>query len=69
MTLEYKDNFVRSSVMSELQNALVFAHRANITRYQKLLQTYLTENERQFITRRLAEEEMALVEIAQSRPL
>jgi hypothetical protein len=53
--------------VSELQNALVFAHRANINRYRRLLQTstYLTANERQFIERRLAEEESALMEIPQ----
>ena len=53
----------------DMQNALVFAHRANINRYRKLLNTHLTVNERQFIERRLGEEEKALLEIVQSAAL
>jgi hypothetical protein len=37
-----------------------FAARANIFRYQKLLTTYLTEEERRFVERRLEEEKAAL---------
>jgi hypothetical protein len=36
------------------------AHRANIERYRKILQTQLTDLERDYVTRRLAEERRAL---------
>jgi hypothetical protein len=45
---------------SELDAALSFAHRANIERYTKILGTYLTGTERDFVQRRLAEEQAAL---------
>lgn len=51
---------------SEMRRALMLAHRTNIDRYRRLLKTYLTGNERQFIERRLNEEEEALMDIAQS---
>jgi len=47
----------------------MFAHRTNIDRYRRLLKTYLTVNEREFIERRLGEEEKALLEIAQRATL
>jgi hypothetical protein len=40
------------------------AHRNNIARYRRLLQTNLTVLERDFIERRLAEEETALNRVA-----
>jgi hypothetical protein len=43
--------------------AFLFAHRANIERYEKLLQTYLTEYERAFIQRRLEEERRAIAKL------
>jgi hypothetical protein len=42
------------------------AHRNNIARYRKLLETSLTDLERQFLERRLSEEQSALEEIAAS---
>ena len=45
---------------SGLQSTLRRAHEANIERYRRLLETYLTENERRFVQRRLAEEREAL---------
>jgi hypothetical protein len=42
-----------------------FAAKANIFRYQKLLATYLTEEERRFVERRLEEEKLALQHIAE----
>lgn len=51
--------------MTEMQKAMVFAHRANINRYHRLLKTKLSEIEREFVERRLDEEEKALLEIAQ----
>lgn len=51
---------------SDVKHALVFAHRTNIDRYRRLMKTHLTVNERQFIERRLDEEEQALMDIVQS---
>ena len=34
-------------------------HEANVRRYRRLLQTHLTELERRFLERRLAEEQLA----------
>jgi hypothetical protein len=39
-------------------------HRNNIDRYRRLLKTHLTALERDFIERRLAEEEAALTSLA-----
>jgi hypothetical protein len=42
----------------------MFAHRANIKRYQNLLGTDLSDDERLFVQRRLAEEKVALRQLA-----
>jgi hypothetical protein len=42
------------------------AHRSNIRRYHRLLETELTQLERKFITRRIAEERAAIQKIAAS---
>ena len=47
----------------QLEASLQFAHRANILRYEKLLQTYLTDPERAFIRRRLEEERQAIAQL------
>lgn len=44
----------------ELHTNLKFGHRANIDRYKKVLATYLTDEERHFVERRLAEEQASL---------
>jgi hypothetical protein len=54
---------------SDMQKVLVFVHRANIDRYRRLLKTCLTVNERQFIERRLGEEEKAFLEVVQGATL
>ena len=41
-------------------------HRNNINRYRRMLRTYLTPLERDYIERRLSEEEMALSRLADS---
>lgn len=46
-----------------METADQFAHRAKITRYQKILATYLTAEERRFVERRLAEEQAALQQL------
>ena len=40
--------------------ALLRTHRNNISRYRRLLKTNLTELEREYIDRRLSEEQLAL---------
>ena len=46
--------------------ALLRTHRNNIMRYRRLLETKLTERERQFIERRLSEERSAMEKLAAS---
>ena len=46
--------------------SLMRAHGNNIARYRKLLKTSLTDLERQFIERRVAEEQSAMEKIAAS---
>lgn len=41
-----------------------FAHRANVARCQQILETHLTDEERRFVERRLAEERAALQQLA-----
>lgn len=47
-------------LVSEIEASFLFAHRTNIERYKKLLATYLTDDERAFVQRRLEEEKAAL---------
>jgi hypothetical protein len=49
---------------SDLEAKLLWAHQANIERYRKILRTYLPAEERDFVKRRLAEEQAALQQIA-----
>jgi hypothetical protein len=46
--------------------ALLRTHRNNIRRYRRLLETKLTEFERQFIERRLSEERSGMERLAAS---
>jgi hypothetical protein len=56
------------TTMIDEQLARMRTHRNNIRRYRQLLQTTLTELERAFIERRLAEEQSALDGFAASFP-
>lgn len=47
-------------MITNIHEAVKTVHRANIGRYRRLLAGSLTDHERQFITRRLAEEQDAL---------
>jgi len=49
---------------SDIQNNFLFAHKTNIERYRRILQTYLTAEERVFVERRLNEEQTAFKELA-----
>lgn len=51
---------LRQTTKSQMEQSFDFAHRSNIERYKRLLQTHLTEHERAFIQRRLEEERRAL---------
>ncbi|WP_049823943.1 hypothetical protein [Bradyrhizobium sp. WSM2254] len=50
-------------MMLDEKSALFRAHRNNIHRYRRLLETKLSSLEHQFIEKRLAEEESALVDL------
>jgi chromosome segregation ATPase len=54
--------------MIDQQLARLRTHRNNIRRYHTLLQTNLTELERQFVQRRLTEEQSNLERLATSLP-
>ncbi|MFK4522842.1 hypothetical protein ABIF90_000823 [Bradyrhizobium japonicum] len=53
-------------MMMDENLALLRAHHNNISRYRRLLRTKLSPLERQFIERRLSEEEAALQSLSAS---
>jgi hypothetical protein len=53
----------------DLNGTLQWAHRANIERYRRILETEITAREREFIERRLAEEEESLLKISRETGL
>lgn len=44
-------------------DTLRWAHRTNIERYHRILQTALTDDERRFVRRRIGEEQRAIAEL------
>ena len=54
--------------MIDQQLVRLRAHRSKIQRYRNLLQTSLTELERQFVEKRLTEEQSSLESVANSLP-
>jgi hypothetical protein len=48
----------------KMETAEQFARRANIAKYRRILGTYLTTEERRFVERRMAEELVALQQLA-----
>lgn len=50
--------------MIEMDFARLRTHRSNIQRYRQLLQTKLTDVEREFIEKRLSEEQSAVESLA-----
>ncbi|HZD89483.1 MAG TPA: hypothetical protein VE224_05250 [Pseudolabrys sp.] len=54
---------------ADFEQTMQSALRANIARYRRILTTPLTEHERQFILRRLAEEQAALSKTGKTAPL
>jgi hypothetical protein len=59
-------HLARLRPQADLRSVSMRAHRANIRRYKRILQTDLTELERQFVVRRLAEERAAIQNLAQA---
>jgi hypothetical protein len=59
-------NFYWMRMMIDQQLARLRAHRSNIQRYRNLLQTNLSELERQFVEKRLIEEQSNLDSVANS---
>jgi hypothetical protein len=49
--------------MEQVAEVFARAHRKNIQRYRRLLRTHLTELERSYVERRLAEEKAALLRL------
>ena len=54
------------TTMIDEKFARLRTHRNNISRYRRLLKTKLTELERQFIERRLSEEQSAMERLSSS---
>ncbi len=52
-----------------LRSTLRWVHQANIERYGRILRTNLTDDERRFVQRRLAEEREALKQMAEENRL
>jgi hypothetical protein len=61
-------SLVRSAVL-ERDAALIRAHRANIRRFHSLLEMSLSEDDRAFVERRLAEERAAIELITEATSL
>ena len=53
--------------MADVEIAVIKAHRKNIHRYHRLLETRLTDIERQYIYARLSEEQSALQSVLGTR--
>jgi hypothetical protein len=54
--------------MSNFRRAKMLGHRRNIERYCRLLATELTELERQYLHKRIAEEQAQLEQLEKSQP-
>ena len=54
-------------MMTDFRTAKILSHRRNIQRYARLLATELTELERQYLHKRIAEEQAELERLQASR--
>jgi hypothetical protein len=54
--------------MSDFRTAKMLGHRRNIERYCKLLATELTDLERQYLHKRIAEEQVELEQLERGQP-
>ena len=55
-------------MMTDFRTAKILSHQRNIKRYARLLATELTELERQYLHKRIAEEQAALERLQTSPP-
>jgi hypothetical protein len=55
-------------MMTDFHTAKILSHRRNIQRYARLLATELTELERQYLHKRIAEQQAALERLQTSPP-
>jgi hypothetical protein len=55
-------------MMRDPKDVFIMAHRDNIRRYHRLLQTHLTDIERSYIQSRLSEEKSALQSVEGQSP-
>ena len=62
------DHLDEVTMMTDFRTAKILSHRRNIQRYGRLLATELTELERQYLHRRIAEEQAELDRL-QNKPL
>ena len=54
--------------MIDFQTAKILGHQRNIQRYARLLATELTELERQYLHKQIAEEQAELERLQESQP-
>jgi hypothetical protein len=54
--------------MIDFPTAKILSHQRNLQRYARLLATELTELERQYLHKRIAEEQAALEQLQESQP-
>jgi crotonobetainyl-CoA:carnitine CoA-transferase CaiB-like acyl-CoA transferase len=55
--------------MLDVNAVKLAARRANIKRYRRLLQTHLASHEREYLLRRLEEEQVALSDLSDTWPI
>ena len=53
-------------MLPDIRDNLLFAHKENIERYRRILETSLTAEEAHFVERRFAEEQIAFEQLAGS---
>jgi hypothetical protein len=59
----------KGTKMSDLDAVRIAVHQNNVSRYRRLLRTKLTEIERQYVERRLAEERQSLELLTTRQPV
>jgi uncharacterized protein YPO0396 len=62
------DHLDEVTMMTDFRTAKILSHQRNIQRYARLLATELTELERQYLHKRIAEEQAALERLQASPP-
>jgi hypothetical protein len=62
------DHLDEVMMMTDFRSAKILRHRRNIQRYARLLATELTELERQYVHKRIAEEQAEMERLQTSPP-